>query len=48
MEINSEGDDEEVDHEDVDQDGVDQDILNEAGEVIPDVSFYEDDEIFIE
>ena len=31
-----------------DQEGFDQDILYEAGEVIPNISFYDDDEIFIE
>ena len=41
LEINSEVDDEEVDEEEVDQE-----ILNEAGEVIANISFY-DDEIFI-
>ena len=42
--INIEADDEEVDQEEVDQD-----ILNEVGEVIPNISFYDDDdEIFIE
>ena len=41
--INSGDDDEEVN-----QEGVDQDILNEAGKVIPNISFNDDDEIFIE
>ena len=37
-----------VDYEEVDQEEVDQDILKEAGEVIPNISFYDDDEIFFE
>ena len=34
--------------EEVDREAVDQDILKEAGDVIPNISFYDEDEIFIE
>ena len=48
LEINREVDDEEGDQEELDQEEVDEELLNEAGEVIANISFYDDDKVFIE
>ena len=48
LEINREVDDEEGDQEELDQEEVDEELLKEAGEVIANISFYDDDKVFIE